>query len=184
MPLINIAIFSIALMALFLPFFSLEIFSVYMYDLSRTQISKKGINYFELLFGNYYFAGKLPMVLFFVIILLLIIINFVLYKSENKKVSFFITTISMLLTMAGVIFFSSSNTIFAKMVGGKTYMYQSDFIQIANKIQPIEPEGPSYNVAYWINEGIGCYLIITLLSISFFITFYCTFLRSNTFSKD
>lgn len=167
-------------MALFLPFFSLELFSVYMYDLTRVQIAKNGLNYFELLFGNYYFVGKFAMVLFIMLILLLVVINFIMYKSKNRNLYLIVTIVSLILTIISIIAFSYSNTFFAKLIGGKTYMYQSDFIKIANGITPVEPEGPSYNVSYWINEGIGCYLIIILLSISFFITLYHSFLDDKS----
>lgn len=175
-PLINVTLYSISLMALFLPFFNIETFDVYMYDLSRTQIARKEINYFELIFGNYFFEGKWQMILYMLLIIALIAINLIIFKINNKKLKNFFTIALLLLLIIGVSFFSFSNSLFAKVVGGKTYMYQSAFLQISKSIAPIEPKDTSHDISYWINEGIGCYLIIILLSISFFITFYNSFI--------
>lgn len=171
---ISLALVSLSLLFLFMPIFKIRIYSVYLWDLSRTEIDNYSLTIFDVIFGNYYFKAKPLCVLFLIVPILNIISLLLSFKYKNYSKYFFL--VSMVVAISTVILISYSNSYYAKTIGCKTYMYQEDLLKVSNEITPLVPESTSHKISYWIDLGIGSYLCIICNSLSAFIIFVERFL--------
>lgn len=157
---------------LFLPTLNIHIYRVYIYNLSRTEISHINFSFFKVAFSNNYFNASFVFLLLPVIIVSIAVLDFYYFKT-SKKVFFYS---AFCLSLVLICFQSFSNSIFASSNNIKTYCYANSFIDRYPTFPILFEQSHLYQESIWIDLGAGQIISIVFVGIKIAIYFFSLFL--------
>lgn len=173
---VHIIIGCLALIAMLcLPYIKVHIYKVYIYNLSRTEISNLKFNFFQITFGNKY-LGSSPVFLLLPMIIILIISFDVLFFKQKKKWMFFV---AFALSAFLLCFQAFSNTIFSKINHISAYCYVESFIKNYPNFPVLFEESHLYKESIWVDLAWGEMLSIVFVGIKITVYFLTLFLDKN-----
>ena len=169
----HLVIAGFALLMLFiLPSITIHIYDVYIYNLSRTEISKISLNFFEISFHNNYLNSAFVFVLTPLLLFAAMAFDIFFYKQKKKWMFFVAFGLSVFL----LFFLSFTNTIFAKTNKIEAYCFIRTFSNRFPNFPILFPQTHLNQESIWIDLGLGTLLAIVFIGLKIAIYFLVLFL--------